>query len=255
MNYFASCLYGDYNKYQQILDDLQMKNGDKLWLIGDLIDGNDADPYQNVQILNDVMDNPNVEVVLGDHEFAHNMRYLSMGDQESYDAWCTYSRSLDVSGDSFLEYVENEMSKDDQDSYFGSFLMNKDLSAVVPIGDRYFYLVHGAPFVYREEYLSDWNNQVCACAPTLSVNPWLGIKSDPMVAPFTNIKKPISKDNTIVICGQMPPDEAAFSVNRQYDGSGFFYYNGYMCIGRNDPDGTVTVLGIDAAGFFVKGRY
>lgn len=255
MQYFASCLYGDYDKYRRIIDDLQMTSRDKLWLIGDIIDGNDEDPHQNLLLLDDIMSNPNVEVILGDHEFAHNMRYLSMDDRESYDAWCEFSRNLDVSGEPFLDYIESEMSIEDQGNYFGSFLMNKELSAVVPIGDYYFYLVHGAPFVFREEYLSDWNNQVCTCDPTLSMNPWMGVKSDPAAAPFTNIKKPITKDNTIVICGQMPPEDAASSVSRRYDGSGFFYYNKYMCIGRTDTEGSVTVLGIDAAGFFVKDRY
>lgn len=255
MNYFVSCIYGQYDKFMEILDDLNLKNDDMLWILGDVLDGNDSDPSQNIKLLDEIMNNPNIKLVLGDHEFVQNMRYVSLNDEESYNAWCEYGKELDVSGASFNEYIETEMSREDQDSYFGSFLLSLELSEVVKIGDRYFYLVHGSPFIYREEYLSEWQRQVCTMLPNLTLDYWLSIRSDPMSFPYMNVKKPMTKNNTIVISGQLSPQEAADSTNRKYDDTGVFYYNNILAIGRNDTSESITVLGIDAAGFFVKGIY
>lgn len=255
MNYFVSCLYGDVNKYDQIVDDLELKNDDKLWILGDILDGNDEHPEDNLTLMDKIMNNPNVRVVLGDHEYAQNIRYVSYKNQDEYDAWVTYSNNLHPSGRAFNEFIQNEMSKEDQDMYFGSFLLQLELSEVVQIGDRYFYLVHGAPIPYREDVMTQWQVEVCTKDPILNVDYWRTISTDPIIYPFLKAKKPMTKQNTIVISGQYPPSEAAESIGMAVGDTGIFYYNHILCIGRRSTDELVPVVGIDAAGFFVKGIY
>lgn len=256
MNYFASCLYGDYEKYKKILDDLHLQGQDRLWLIGDVIDGNETNPEDNLKILDDIMQNENVKLILGDHEYAHNMRYVSMGNIEGYDAWVDYLNKMDVSGQPFNEYIEMNMSMEEQKNYFGSFLLSLELSEVVLIGDRYFYLVHGTPSYYIDSRLPEWQLTVCTGEPDLLRPNWNGIKTDPMVYPFlTGIRNPISSQNTIIISGQTSSDEAAASIGKEANGSGIYYMNHTLCIGRKGIDEPVPVVGIDAAGFFIKGIY
>lgn len=255
MNYFVSCLYGDVDKYRQIVADLELKNDDRLWILGDVLDGNDEHPEVNLSMLDEIMRNPNVKMVLGDHEYFQNMRYVSYSDQDNYNAWVTYINNMDISGKAFNDFIENEMSKEDQDSYFGSYLLSLELSEVVRIGDRYFYLVHGSPIPYRDDVLTQWQIEVCTKVPNLTVDYWKTISYDPAVYPFLRNEKPMSQKNTIVISGQYPPFEAASSIQMPIGDAGIFYHNKILCIGRRTVDEPVPVVGIDAAGFFVKGIY
>lgn len=257
MNYFVSCIYADIDKLQKIVEDLELKENDTLWILGDLLDGDSEHPDNNVKILDYVMYNKNIKVILGDHEYFQNMRYLSMDNEDAYNAWVTYLSNMDISGKPFVDYIESEMNKDDQDSYFGSYLLSLELSEIVQIGDRYFYLVHCAPcpFPRSETLLTEWQMNVCTNDPKLDTPFWNVIRTDPIVYPFSKNQKPISQQNCFVISGQYPPDEAAKSVGMASNNSGIFYYNKTLCIGRRTPDDPLPVLGIDAAGFFVKGVY
>ena len=60
MNYFVSCIYGDYDKYFQIKKKINLKSKDKLWILGDVLDGNDEDPESCIEILNDIIENENI---------------------------------------------------------------------------------------------------------------------------------------------------------------------------------------------------
>lgn len=258
MNYFASCIYGDYEKYKQIVDDLCLEQNDVLWLLGDIIGGGAIDPEDNFRILDDIMSNSHVKVVLGDHEFAQNMRFLSMASSaDVYENWVSFSNELEVSDKALNEYIENNMSQEDQSPYFGvgGLLLSAELSEVVQIGDRYFYLVHGTPSFYREDLLSNWQLQVCTADPNLNVNQWDIIRTDPVIRTIKSSKIPISEKNTITISGQFPPNEAAESIGKKEQNSVIFYSNKVLCIGRRSVDDPLPVVGIDAAGFFVKNVY
>lgn len=257
MNYFVSCLYGDYEKYQQIKKDLCLKENDRLWILGDILDGNDEDPEANLELLNDIMDSPNITLLLGDHEYARCMEYNSSGDAEIAKSWREYSNSLEVSGASFNEFVTTSFSKEDRDTYFGAFLSGScELSAVIPIGKRYFYAVHGCPMTFAHSILSEWQLMTCSGNPDFKKDVWKSIKTDEFSIPYIkNTKNPMCKENTIAIVGQMSASKAIDMLGFQDNGSGVIFANKTLAIGRTFPDEPIPVVGIDAAGFFVKGLY
>ena len=254
MNYFVSCLYSDLDKYHQILEDLSLQNDDKLWILGDVIDGDEDHPERSLMLLNEIMNNKNVRMVLGDHEYLQNMRYVSYNDQSTYETWKAYISNMDMPGTALTDFFENEMGKGDQAEYF-DYLLSLELSEVVKIGDRYFYLVHGSPIPYVEAQVSQWQLEVCTKLPNLTMDYWRVISLDPMIYPFMKEQKPMSEKNTIVISGQYAPEDAANSVKIPLGDSGIFYYNKILCIGRKHIDDPIPVVGIDAAGFFIKGIY
>lgn len=256
MNYFTSCIYGDYEKYMKIKSDLNLRDGDDLYIIGDIIDGNDEDPQANIEIMNDLIESENIHLILGDHEYARIMWYASMGNEESAKAYIDFSNAFDVSGAPFNEYVKSSFCKDDYDIFFGAYLASCELSAVVPVGKRYFYLVHGTPVLYSRSYETQWQMRVVTGQPDFSRDFYHSIRTDEMALPYLrDSTNPMTRDNTVTIVGQMSAMEAAMVCNVPEQDEGVFYKNKTLAIGRHFTNEPITVIGVDAAGFFLYGRY
>lgn len=257
MNYFVSCIYGDYSKYMKIKNDVLRRPNDKLWIIGDVLDGNEEDPAQNIDILNDIMGSENITLILGDHEYARCMEYSSSKEAEISKSWKEFAEKLDVSGGPLNTYVSENFSTEDRDTYFGSFLVGScELSTVIPIGKRYFYAVHGKPTTFISSLLSEWQLSTCSGIPDFKKELFRSIKTDEFSIPFVRSKtNPMTKDNTFAILGQMSPSLATEKFGYKDNGSGIFFGNSAIGIGRTYPDEPIPVLGVDAAGFFVKGIY
>lgn len=256
MNYFTSCIYGNYEKYMRIKRDLSLREGDNLYILGDILDGNDEDPQSNIEILNDLMESENVHLILGDHEYARVMWYASMDHDEAAQAYLDFSNSLDVSGAPLNEYLSTAFCREDYDIYFGSYLMSCELSAVVPVGKRYLYLVHGTPAPYSEACESQWQMRTVTASPDFNRPLYNSIRTDRMSVPYLkDMGNPMTKDNTISIVGQISPSEAARICKIPEPEDGVFYKNKILVIGRHFPNEQITVIGADAAGYFLCGRY
>lgn len=255
MNYFVSCIYGDFDKYQRIKNDLNLKGKDHLWILGDVLDGNDEDPEANLEILNDIMYAPNITLILGDHEYARCMEYSASDNAEIAKSWKEYANALEVSGSAFNEFVSSSFSQDDRDTYFGSFLVGScELSAVIPIGGRYFYAVHGRPTTFASSILPEWQLATCSDNPDFKKEVFKSIKTDEFAIPYIRQQK-MNRDNTIAIVGQMSAAKATNMLGVEDNGSGVFFANKTLAIGRTFTDEPIPVVGIDAAGFFVVGLY
>lgn len=253
MNFFVSCIYGDVDKYRRIKEEI--KAGDKLWILGDILDGNEEDPGANIEIMNDIMDSPNVTLILGDHEYARCMEYSAADNQEIAQSWRDYSDALDVSGKAFNEFVNRTFAQDERDVYFGSFLVGScELSAVIPIGQNYIYAVHGKPSTYASSILPEWQLMTCSENPDFKKDVFKSIKTDEFAVPYVR-QQLMRKENTIAIVGQISPQKAADLMGVDYHGSGIFYGNKTIAIGRTYIDEPIPLLGVDAAGFFVKGIF
>ena len=65
MHYVMSDLHGRYDKYQKMLETIGFCDGDTMYILGDFVDrGPDG-----IRILQDVMKRPNVEAVIGNHDW------------------------------------------------------------------------------------------------------------------------------------------------------------------------------------------
>lgn len=256
MNYFTSCIYGDYEKYMKIKKDLDLRQGDDLYIVGDILDGNDEDQQSNIEIMEDIMESDNVHLVLGDHEYARVMWYASLGNEEHAQAYIDFANAFDISGVSFNEYIKTSFCRDDYDIYFGSFLANCELTEVVPIGKRYLYLVHGSPVPYSRSCEQHWQMRVTTAFPDFNRDTFASIRTDEMALPFLrDPQNPMTKANTITVVGQMSATEAAIMCRQSEQDDGIFYKNKTLVIGRHFTNEPITVIGVDAAGFFLCGRY
>ena len=65
MNYVISNLYGDWDKYEAILKEIEFKKDDVLFVLGDIVDGGN----RGIEILKDMMMRDNVYPILGDHDY------------------------------------------------------------------------------------------------------------------------------------------------------------------------------------------
>lgn len=65
MHYVTADLHGEYNRYRRMLEETGFSDADTLYILGDVVDrGGDG----GVDILQDVMERPNVVMLLGNHE-------------------------------------------------------------------------------------------------------------------------------------------------------------------------------------------
>lgn len=257
MNYFVSCIYGDYDKYQKIKADLHMKEKDHLWILGDVLDGNDEDPGACLDILNDIMRSQNITLILGDHEYARCMEFNASDNVEIANSWREYSNSFDVSGAVFNDFVATSFTPEDRATYFGSFLVGScELSAVIPIGSKYIYAVHGKPTTYASSILPEWQLATCSENPDFKKDVWKSIKTDEFAIPYIRkAKNVMAKENTFAIVGQMSASKAFEITGSRDNGSGIYFGNNIIAIGRTYTDEPIPVVGMDAAGFFVAGLY
>ena len=254
MNYFTSCIHGQFDKYQQIKECLHP--GDHLWIVGDLLDGDIENPEGSTSVMADIMENnEQITLILGDHEYARCMQYSASGDETSAKIWEDFASGLDISGTPLNEYMAENFTQDDYYEYIGSFLLNCELTAVIPIGGRYFYLCHGAPEHYSEEISLEWQLRVCTHMPEFDKSFFSSVKTDEFSEKYLNAKIPMTDKNTIVISGQLSAATAAAQLSIPDTGKGFAYSDHILAIGRDSIEEPINVIGIDAAGFFLQGRY
>lgn len=71
MTYVMSDIHGDLDRFRSVMDQINLKADDHLYVLGDVIDGY---PY-GLDILYELRDMPNATVLLGNHE---KMCYASM---------------------------------------------------------------------------------------------------------------------------------------------------------------------------------
>lgn len=95
MIYIMSDIHGLYNRYKAMLEKIDLKENDKLYILGDVIDrGPDG-----IEILLDIMDRDNVELFLGNHE--HMMLTYIYGIETQ--SWFFASNGGKVTYDKFME--------------------------------------------------------------------------------------------------------------------------------------------------------
>ncbi|MFI3228191.1 MAG: metallophosphoesterase [Clostridia bacterium] len=80
MIYVTSDIHGDFNKYIRIFDEINLKDDDTLFVLGDIVDRGD----NSIKILLDMMYRFNVIPLLGNHEYMA-MNVLSKLTQEITD--------------------------------------------------------------------------------------------------------------------------------------------------------------------------
>lgn len=65
MTYVCSDIHGCYDKYLNLLEEVNFKDSDRLYVLGDVID---REGNGGIDILQNIMDMPNITFILGNHE-------------------------------------------------------------------------------------------------------------------------------------------------------------------------------------------
>lgn len=263
MNYFTAGIYGDYKAYKN-MKSLLKKPEDKLWILGDVMDGNSEHPEECFRILDDIESSGNVTLILGDHEYFHAMRLFGEiekggagdepGDSDEAgndgDVWYSEIGQFEFSGMALLEYMDNVLSMEEKMRY-ARFLSSLDVSDMVSVEGRLFYLCHGAPATQRGSDI-EWQYSVVTGKVDFSRSYGRDMASDiriPHFAKTIGIKRG-DVESAVLITGH------TFTASLEMDGEevedGIVFSNRIMAINAGasaDNKEPHIVVGIDAAGW------
>jgi len=262
MNYFMSDIHGNANAYFQMKEIIKLKDTDELYILGDVLDGNANHPEDCFKILDDIIHHPNIHLILGDHEYAHVLCQASRTEEEQ-EEWINYITDSDFGGETVFQYFSN-LPEHDKNFYL-SFLISCNVSQLIKIGQRYFYLCHGSPYPCTDNDFYEWQHKVVTESLNLTKNYFLAIKSDPDL----RLPSDVNKDNLIILTGHTPTgtifQENMDLKNRYYSleeapYQKIIYENKKMIIDCGCQQdvydcpikSTLACVGIDAAGFFTE---
>lgn len=272
MYYFMSDLHGAEEAYEQMKEKISFKANDELYILGDIFDGNDNNPKACLNILNDVMKHDNIHLILGNHEYAHVMYYLLMGDKEEQRPWKDYLCDSICQGKPLLEYFHNHLSEKEK-NYYIEYLLSCEIADMIRIGDNQFYLVHGSPASCIGNNSMKWQEDVTMNTIELDHNYKFAIKSDPNFEGYKKKCGQIDFDNLTIICGHTPTkyifEQDYILLSKTYSDAQknkyqkpIFYKDKLMidcgCRGNtlgkayNGWISDVSCIGIDAAGMFCE---
>ncbi len=94
--YFTSDIHGHYDLFQKLLQKIHFSEADKMIICGDIIDkGPDS-----IRLAQFIFQKPNIQCILGNHEYAFLKYYWAMRRQVSYDFDAVLSK--------MQEYFQND---------------------------------------------------------------------------------------------------------------------------------------------------
>lgn len=149
MVYVLSDIHGNLNRYNSIIEQINLQETDILYILGDVIDR-----YPDgIKILREIIKKDNVKMLLGNHEY---MMLEALDPLGSVDEW-EYKRSLSLwyrnGGNvthNYLKHIRKEIRQEVFD-----YLRNLPINLKVEVNDKNYLLVHGSPMenyscIYRE---------------------------------------------------------------------------------------------------------
>lgn len=147
--YVVSDIHGAYSAYQKLKEKAGYDSEtDRLYILGDVLDGNNRHPEDALRILDDVMADDHIQMILGNHEVAH-LQYCDAFLQENRQvmrAWENYLCDPLCGGLSLLEYFRSHKK---EWAYYVGFLRTCPIMSLVESEKIFYYLVHGAPLPYQ----------------------------------------------------------------------------------------------------------
>ncbi len=247
MNYFTSGIYGNLELYQD-LKKLVTDKDNHLWILGDIFDGNEEHPEHCIEILKDISRSDNITLLLGDHEYYHALRIMSQEYPDSTENWTDLLCSMDISGKALVDHIDSLPEEDVNE--ISRTLCGIEVSEMIGIGDKLFYLCHGAPAIrtVTDGGNMNWQFNVVSSSLDPDMDYSIEMSSDYRIALFQKRLTHIDFRKTIVITGHTSLEEMEEENMKQMDG--IYFENKKFCLNQGYPAGdNWKVLGIDAAGF------
>lgn len=202
MIYIMGPVNGNAKAYFAMKEKIEFSKEDKLYIVGDILFGNTVEPEECLFVLNDIMQSDNIELILGDHEYAYVMHEASI-EEEKKNFW--YAKIQDcIGGESFLNFMAR-LSERERKRYI-SFLISCEVSQLELIGGRWFYMIHGAPAECEDDNITGWQEKVVGSEMELTKDYYPILANEPTVLfPEKDEEMPV-----YLICGHSLAFETAF---------------------------------------------
>lgn len=134
--YAVSDLHGQYDIFEKLLETIHFSDDDFMYILGDAIDrGSDG-----IKILQTIKDAPNMELLLGNHEFMMLNAVAPDGSVDDTPGKDAYLWLYSNGGEVTFEHYK-ELSLDDRKSLL-AWLNSRVLTTLAFIGDKTFCLTH-----------------------------------------------------------------------------------------------------------------
>jgi len=132
MTYCMSDIHGEISKWNDMLKLIEFSDEDTLYILGDVIDRKP----NGVEILQDIMQRPNVHMIIGNHE---DLMLQTLGKHNVYNARHIWQRN---GGDSTYRDMVYGMTSEERNRII-QFVGELPDSMEIEVNGRKFYLVHG----------------------------------------------------------------------------------------------------------------
>lgn len=153
MQYIISDIHGCYDQYKQLLQKINFSDSDMLYILGDAVDRGP----EPIKVLKDIMGRPNVEYILGNHDFMmlaalrklvveiteETCNQVTNDDLKSYYYWMQ-------DGGEITARQFKKLSKDEQMDII-DFLEECLTYEIVPYKKKLYILVHAGIENFDEE--------------------------------------------------------------------------------------------------------
>lgn len=144
--YVISDIHGAYEPYMALKVAVNYHSkDDRLFIIGDIFDGNTVHPEDCLKILDDVMKDDSITLLLGNHEMAHIEYYNACmkHNMKAKATWWNYLADQFCGGKPLLDYF---FRNPDKWEYYMEYLKNHaKFHVLVEEKNKLYLLVHGSP--------------------------------------------------------------------------------------------------------------
>lgn len=143
MIYVMSDIHGCYNKYIEMLNLIEFKEEDTLYIIGDIVDRGS----QNIAMIKDVMQRTNVVMLMGNHE---DMMVESKRPLGFMDKYTWYNNGGDKTDTEFKMLTKEEQKE------ILTYLQKLPFKLEIEVDNQKYLLVHGS---YKSMHLKLTNDE------------------------------------------------------------------------------------------------
>lgn len=146
--YVCSDIHGRYDRYVQLLRDINFSDSDKLYILGDVVDRNGIG---GIDVLQDIMYRPNIQLLLGNHElfFLEALELMKLYEDEHDYIWdisCwLYRNGGKVTYDSYKMLSEGNKDK------IYRYINGLSVIEVIEVNGEKYHLSHSSTIAQRSQ--------------------------------------------------------------------------------------------------------
>lgn len=133
MVYVMSDIHGCYDEFMKMLDLIQLKEDDTLYILGDVIDRGNG----SLQILDYIMSHKNIKMLLGNHEDL----FLKWYEHNKFLKFCYFLNWMSALPRCIF-YKQFKMLKKSKQKEYVEFLKNLPLYEILKFNNEEYFLVH-----------------------------------------------------------------------------------------------------------------